>query len=81
MPAREAACAIDFGTSNSAIAVLGSAAGTRLVELEPGARTMPTAVFYITLGVTIERLTCLSYLPSVTPVEPRSTPGSLSKTR
>jgi len=50
MPAREAACAIDFGTSNSAIAVLGSAAGTRLVELEPGARTMPTAVFYLVDG-------------------------------
>lgn len=41
-------CAIDFGTSNSAIALpsAGQAAGVRLVELEPGHRTMPTAVFY-----------------------------------
>jgi hypothetical chaperone protein len=39
-------CAIDFGTSNSAIALPG-ADGVRLVELEPGYRTMPTAVFYV----------------------------------
>jgi hypothetical chaperone protein len=45
--ATEAACAIDFGTSNSALAVLDRAAGMRLVELEPGAYTMPTAVFYL----------------------------------
>jgi len=38
-------CAIDFGTSNSAIAVPGEG-GMRLVELEPGYVTMPTAVFY-----------------------------------
>src|SRR5450755_2103215 len=38
-------CAIDFGTSNSAVAVPDGAA-MRLVELEPGFRTMPTAVFY-----------------------------------
>ncbi|MCC6247183.1 MAG: Hsp70 family protein [Rubrivivax sp.] len=43
--------AIDFGTSNSAVAlpVPASAAGAappRLVELEPGFATMPTAVFY-----------------------------------
>jgi hypothetical chaperone protein len=37
--------AIDFGTSNSAI-VLPQAQGVRLVELEPGFQTMPTAVFY-----------------------------------
>ncbi|HMN75008.1 MAG TPA: Hsp70 family protein [Burkholderiaceae bacterium] len=43
----EAACAIDFGTSNSALAVLDRTAGMRLVELEPGAFTMPTAVFYL----------------------------------
>lgn len=42
-------CAIDFGTSNSAIAI-PSADGMRLVELEPGHRTMPTAVFYFTEG-------------------------------
>jgi hypothetical chaperone protein len=42
-------CAIDFGTSNSAVAVPD--AGTmRLVELEPGQRTMPTAVFYFAEG-------------------------------
>ena len=39
-------CAIDFGTSNSAIAVPDPAGGMRLVELEPGHTTMPTAVFY-----------------------------------
>ena len=41
-------CAIDFGTSNSAIAIAdpGGAAAMRLIELEPGYRTMPTAVFY-----------------------------------
>ena len=47
-------CAIDFGTSNSAIAIPGrcsnigtdSAATMQLVELEAGHVTMPTAVFY-----------------------------------
>ncbi len=39
-------CAIDFGTSNSAVALPLPAGGVRLVELEPGWRTMPTAVFY-----------------------------------
>jgi len=43
-------CAIDFGTSNSAIA-LPSADGVRLVELESGQRTMPTAVFYAVEGL------------------------------
>ncbi len=43
--------AIDFGTSNSAVALPREsadtrAAGVRLVELEPGQFTMPTAVFY-----------------------------------
>ena len=38
-------CAIDFGTSNSAIAVPRDAQ-MRLVELEAGFSTMPTAVFY-----------------------------------
>ncbi|EGJ09720.1 MULTISPECIES: Hsp70 family protein [Rubrivivax] len=37
--------AIDFGTSNSGIA-LPAHDGVRLVELEPGHPTMPTAVFY-----------------------------------
>lgn len=45
-----AACAIDFGTSNSAIA-LPTADGVRLVELEPGQLTMPTAVFYAVEGL------------------------------
>ncbi len=44
------ACAIDFGTSNSAIALVQSE-GTRLVELEPGQDTMPTAVFYAVEGL------------------------------
>ena len=47
-------CAIDFGTSNSAIAIPDPSVdpsadpshGMRLVELEPGHATMPTAVFY-----------------------------------
>lgn len=46
-------CAIDFGTSNSAIAIpAGPAAGStmRLVELEAGHSTMPTAVFYYAEG-------------------------------
>jgi len=42
-------CAIDFGTSNSAIAI-PTHDGMRLVELEPGHRTMPTAVFYFAEG-------------------------------
>ena len=43
-------CAIDFGTSNSAIAVPTPSGEMGLVELEPGQHTMPTAVFYFTEG-------------------------------
>ena len=43
-------CAIDFGTSNSAISIPDAVAGMRLVELEPGHTTMPTAVFYFVEG-------------------------------
>ena len=43
-PAREAYCAIDFGTSNSAIAIAAPGGGSRLVELEEGQPTMPTSV-------------------------------------
>jgi len=44
-------CAIDFGTSNSAIAIpRADGPGMRLVELEPGHLTMPTAVFYFVEG-------------------------------
>jgi hypothetical chaperone protein len=43
-------CAIDFGTSNSAIAVPSEDGGMRLVELERGYKTMPTAVFYFVEG-------------------------------
>jgi len=43
-------CAIDFGTSNSAISIPDEAAGMRLVELEPGETTIPTAVFYYVEG-------------------------------
>jgi hypothetical chaperone protein len=43
-------CAIDFGTSNSAIA-LPAGEGVRLVELEDGQPTMPTAVFYAVEGL------------------------------
>jgi len=38
--------AIDFGTSNSAVALPRPGGGVRLVELESGQPTMPTAVFY-----------------------------------
>ena len=38
--------AIDFGTSNSAIALPLPAGGVRLVTLEADQQTMPTAVFY-----------------------------------
>ncbi len=42
-------CAVDFGTSNSAIAVpAASGGGMRLVPLEGDHLTMPTAVFYCT---------------------------------
>ncbi|HRD97809.1 MAG TPA: Hsp70 family protein, partial [Rubrivivax sp.] len=43
---RQGFVAIDFGTSNSAVALPQGTAGVRLVELEPGHPTMPTAVFY-----------------------------------
>lgn len=39
-------CAIDFGTSNSGIAIPDAAGRTRLVPIEAGQPTMPTAVFY-----------------------------------
>lgn len=49
------ACGIDFGTSNSAVALPGEAAAgapasVRLVPLEGDATTMPTAVFYFVEG-------------------------------
>ncbi|WP_302174541.1 Hsp70 family protein [uncultured Hydrogenophaga sp.] len=44
-------CAVDFGTSNSAIAVPTEGGGMSLVELEPGQVTMPTAVFYRVEGL------------------------------
>ena len=48
-------CAIDFGTSNSAIA-LPTESGVRLVALEGGQRTMPTAVFYAVEGLAAHEL-------------------------
>ena len=47
-------CAIDFGTSNSGIAVPTPRApggAVQLLELEPGRPTMPTAVFYAVEGL------------------------------
>ena len=44
-------CAVDFGTSNSAIAVPAAAGGMSLVELEAGQVVMPTAVFYRVEGL------------------------------
>jgi hypothetical chaperone protein len=44
---RKRYCAIDFGTSNSAVAIADDEHGrTRLVALEQTALTMPSAVFY-----------------------------------
>ncbi|RZL29764.1 MAG: heat-shock protein, partial [Rubrivivax sp.] len=44
-------CAIDFGTSNSAVAVpVDDGGAMRLVTLEGEHRTMPTAVFYFAEG-------------------------------
>jgi hypothetical chaperone protein len=43
-------CAIDFGTSNSAIAVPGPDGRMALVAVEGGEPTMPTAVFYLVEG-------------------------------
>lgn len=44
-------CAIDFGTSNSAVAVPSTVGGVTLVDVEDGRHTMPTAVFYRTEGL------------------------------
>jgi hypothetical chaperone protein len=47
-------CAIDFGTSNSGIAVPTAHApggALHLLEIEPGHPTMPTAVFYVVEGL------------------------------
>ncbi|MEY8877336.1 MAG: Hsp70 family protein [Leptothrix sp. (in: b-proteobacteria)] len=53
-------CAIDFGTSNSAIAVpdVGTHASgaMHLVPLEDGQPTMPTAVFYLSEGKDLQNL-------------------------
>ncbi|MDE1948864.1 MAG: Hsp70 family protein [Burkholderiales bacterium] len=46
--------AIDFGTSNSAVALPAGAEGARLVEVEAGNSTMPTAVFYRADGALAE---------------------------
>ncbi len=44
-------CAIDFGTSNSAVALPDASGGIALVRLEGDHRTMPTAVFYAVEGL------------------------------
>ena len=53
-------CAIDFGTSNSAVAVPVAGGSTALVPLEPEqgerGRTMPTAVFYLAEGPGLQNL-------------------------
>jgi hypothetical chaperone protein len=53
-------CAIDFGTSNSAIAHAGRDGEIALVPLEPErgerGRTMPTAVFYLAEGPDLQNL-------------------------
>ncbi|MCK6426253.1 MAG: Hsp70 family protein [Burkholderiaceae bacterium] len=55
-PAGAGFCAIDFGTSNSAIAVPGPQGAMDLVALEDGAPTMPTAVFYLAEGPDLVQL-------------------------
>ena len=45
-PVQRGFAAIDFGTSNSAVALPRVGGGVGLVALEPGFPTMPTAVFY-----------------------------------
>jgi hypothetical chaperone protein len=58
-PALADYCAIDFGTSNSAVAIPG-ASGMQLVALEPEfgerGRTMPTAVLYLAEGPDLQNL-------------------------
>lgn len=52
-PSTRGFCAIDFGTSNSAVAIpdaQGAATPMRLVPLEGAQPTMPTAVFYFSEG-------------------------------
>jgi hypothetical chaperone protein len=44
-------CAIDFGTSNSALALPAGGRGVELVALEDGFTGMPTAVFYAVEGL------------------------------
>ena len=68
-------CAIDFGTSNSAIAVPDGARMT-LVELEPGFTTMPTAVFYRGRG----RRRAASRAAAASSAAPRSRPTSTAST-
>ena len=49
-------CAIDFGTSNSGIAVQmphTPDGAVQLLELEPSRPTMPTAVFYAVEGLAL----------------------------
>jgi hypothetical chaperone protein len=43
--AQQAACGFDFGTSNSAIAT-STADGPRLIELQAGRSSIPTAIFF-----------------------------------
>ena len=65
MPAH-AYCAIDFGTSNSrhrALPVAGTSDRVALVEVEPGQRTMPTAVFYALEGLAPARKPAPSVRP------------------
>jgi hypothetical chaperone protein len=49
-------CAIDFGTSNSAISVKGADGAMTLVPLEGGQVTLPTAVFYLAEGPDLPNL-------------------------
>ncbi len=72
-PRRANACGLDFGTSNSAVA-RPVAGGVELVELEDGATSMPTAVFY-----TIEEPHAILYGRAAVAEYLDGTPGRLMR--
>ena len=43
---RATGCGIDFGTSNSTVALAGGGGGARLIELEGGKTALPSAIFF-----------------------------------
>ncbi|MBU0799396.1 MAG: Hsp70 family protein, partial [Alphaproteobacteria bacterium] len=43
---KQAVCGIDFGTSNSTVALAGGTAAAGLVRLEGDKTTLPSAIFF-----------------------------------